>query len=76
MPADLSHPPDHLVARHGGVDGEPPLVARVMKVRVTDAAKEDLYPDVLIADAAAIEGQWTQRLVSGIRAISIAYEHD
>jgi hypothetical protein len=40
--ADRRHAPDDLVAGHGGILGEVPLVAREVQVGVADAAVEDL----------------------------------
>ena len=68
--ADAGDPADDLVSRHQRVQAVVPFVARLMKVRVADAAVEDVDHQVVGARRAAFEAMGGQRGAGGLGGVA------
>jgi len=60
------HPADDLVAGDAGIDRAGPFAADGVQVRMTDAAIEDLDPDVVRPKLAALESVGQERGFGGL----------
>ena len=65
--ADARDAAHDLVARHHGVDRVPPVIPRLVNVRVTHPAVENLDHHVSLAWGTPLEREWRER---GLRSVS------
>ena len=70
LAANLNHAADDLVAGNERIHAPPPVVARLMKVGVTDTAIEDFHCDVVRAQRPPFKGKGGERCVGGLCCIA------